>query len=250
MNYEIYYQTDIGKVRQHNEDAVAVFKGEHLALMVVADGMGGHAAGEIASGIAINHISEKFTQDLAFASSDEARIWLKNVLESINADILAYAKGNDFKKGMGTTLVVAIIAQDFVAFAHVGDSRAYLLAYDELRQVTKDHTFVRRLVEQGQLSERGAKIHPQKNIIINALGTQPDLDFDFVVLERACVDAIMLCSDGLTGVVEDEVIADMMSAEVPVSQKVENLIAMANESGGKDNISVCILEFVKGGARS
>jgi len=246
MSYKIFHQTDIGKVRQQNEDAVAVFQGEHLALMVVADGMGGHAAGDIASMMAVERIGENFTENLVFASSDEARIWLKNVLESINTDILAYAKDKDLKKGMGTTLVIAIVAPNFVAFAHVGDSRAYLLAYGELRQITKDHTFVRKLVEQGQLSERGARIHPQKNIIINALGAGPALNFDFVVLERACVDAIMLCTDGLTGVVEDEVILDIMNQKIVVNEKVAQLITTANEYGGKDNISVCICEFDEG----
>ena len=246
MSYKIFHQTDIGKVRQQNEDAVAVFQGKYLALMVVADGMGGHAAGDVASTIAVERVSKSFTENLAFASSDEARIWLRNVLESINTDILAYAKGKDLKKGMGTTLVIAIVTPDFIAFAHIGDSRAYLLAYGELRQITKDHTFVRKLVEQGQLSERGAKIHPQKNIIINALGAGPELNFDFVVLERVCVDAIMLCSDGLTGVVEDEVTLGIMNQKIAVDEKVEKLIATANEFGGKDNISVCICEFYEG----
>ena len=247
MSLKYSYKTDIGRVRPHNEDAVQIFKNEHLLVMVVADGMGGHTSGDVASKMATQFVEEQFNAELKFATKEEAGIWFGNVLEKVNADILDYAHQVNARK-MGTTLVIAVIAPMFISFANIGDSRAYVLAYDKLRQVTKDHTFVRELVEKGQISERAAKLHPQKNIINRALGASEVLEFDFLTLEHYDVDAILLCTDGLTGLVEDQEILAVLKTDIDIDAKVEQLIEKANARGGRDNVSIALVEFKEGSA--
>ena len=245
MDFNYSYQTNVGLIRSHNEDAVQIFENQHVLLMVVADGMGGHSAGDIASKMAMDTFTKAFESTLSFTGQEEAGAWISEILERINQDILAYAKIHDVKK-MGTTLVAAIITKDFVTLANIGDSRGYIVAYNELRQVTKDHTFVRRLVEEGQISERAAKLHPQKNLIINALGTNPRLDFDLITIEQLDLQMILLCTDGLTGMVEDKEILKLLQKHESIQKKVSDLIKKANDSGGRDNISVAVVAFKEG----
>lgn len=247
MNFNYSYATDIGQTRSHNEDAVSVFENDHTIIAAVADGMGGHSAGDVASKMTMDHIKETFTPKLQFLDVESARIWLADVLDYVNNDILNYAKEHDMKS-MGTTLVLTIVTKEFIAVANIGDSRAYILAHNELRQVTKDHTFVRELLEKGKISARAAKLHPNKNVINNALGASASLHFDFSIIERYDLDAILLTSDGLTGFVEDKEILDVLNLEMSVDEKVKKLIREANEGGGRDNISVALIESVKGGA--
>ena len=242
MNLKYSYKTDVGRVRSHNEDAVQILENQHLVVMVVADGMGGHASGDVASKMAIQLTDEHFNAELIFVNEEEASIWFSDVLKKINSEILDYA--HEFNAGkMGTTMVIAAIAKEFIAFANIGDSRAYVLAYDKLRQVTKDHTFVRELVEKGQISERAAKLHPQKNIINKALGANKVLDFDLLTLQNYDVDAILLCTDGLTGLVEDQEILAVLKTDIDTDAKVEQLIEKANARGGRDNVSIALVEF-------
>lgn len=243
LNYS--YQSDVGLVRSHNEDAVQIFENENLLLMVVADGMGGHSAGEVASSIAMETFAKHFEPTLSFDNQEAAGAWISSILDRINNDILAYAKVHHMNK-VGTTLVAVAITQDFIVIANIGDSRAYVVAYNELRQVTKDHTFVRRLVEEGQISERAAKIHPQKNLIINALGANAKLNFDLLTIEQVEFQKILLCTDGLTGMVEDKEILRIIQKNESARKKVINLIKKAKDNGGKDNISVALVEFKEG----
>lgn len=245
MDVSYSYQTNVGLVRSHNEDAVQIFENENLLLMVVADGMGGHSAGDVASKMAMDTFAEHFGPGLSFDDKEEAGAWISYILDRINHDILAYAKKHHMKK-MGTTLVAAAITKDFIAIANIGDSRAYIVAYHVLRQVTKDHTFVRRLVEEGQISERAAKLHPQKNLIINALGAHATLDFDLSTIEHVELQTVLLCTDGLTGMVEDKEILKLIQSCESTQQKVINLIEKANDNGGRDNISVALVEFKEG----
>ena len=247
MAFSYSYQTDVGLVRSHNEDAVQIFENESLLLMVVADGMGGHSAGDVAAEMAIDIFAKHFDSALSFDTKEAAGNWISSILDRINHDILAYAKVHRMKK-MGTTLVAAAITKDFIVIANIGDSRAYLVAYHELRQVTKDHTFVRRLVEEGQISERAAKIHPQKNLIINALGANETLDFDLSTIEQVDLQKILLCTDGLTGMVEDKEIFEHLQKDKGVEQKVSDLIESAKDNGGRDNVSVALVEFKEGSA--
>ncbi|HAX71896.1 MAG TPA: Stp1/IreP family PP2C-type Ser/Thr phosphatase [Firmicutes bacterium] len=246
METRLSFQTDIGKKRAHNEDAVKIYENDFCKLMVVADGMGGHEAGDIASAMVINVLDAEFSNTTDFETAEHARVWIKAVLNKINTDILSYIEDNKITHGMGTTVIISIITKKFVCFGHVGDSRAYYYSNNRLRQVTKDHTFVRRLVEEGKLSEAQAKRHPHRNIIMNALGVNQELKFDFIVLERYNVDGILLCTDGLTTSVEDEQIITLLSQPTMTEYKVNQLINLANEYGGTDNISVALFECLEG----
>jgi len=245
MGLKYSFKTDIGRVRPHNEDAVKIFSNSNFTLMVVADGMGGHALGDVASKMAIDHIEGQLGTDLLFNSKEEVSIWLNTTLEKINNDILTYAISHN-AKNMGTTLVLSIITGSFAVFANIGDSRAYLLAYDNLRQITKDHTFVRELVAKGQISERAAKLHPRKNALNKALGVSKRLEFDIITLENYEIDAILLCTDGLTGLIEDQEILAVLKTSIDIDEKVSCLIEKANVRGGRDNISIALVEFEKG----
>ena len=167
-------------------------------------------------------------------------------MHQVNQDILTYIEDHHISHGMGTTAIVTVMTKSFIAFAHIGDSRAYLLSHHQLRQITKDHTFVRKLVEEGKLSEQEAKNHPHRNIIMNALGVNKELKFDYLVLEHYQLDAILLCTDGLTSMVDDQEILAILSKQTSTEEKVNLLIEVANRNGGKDNISVALCERLEG----
>lgn len=243
LKNQVYAKTDIGKIRLHNEDAVNIYRIKNCTVMVVADGMGGHEAGDIASQMVIESIERNLTTCESFQDAEMVRRWIKDVLYQINQDILNYIEMQEITHGMGTTVVIAMITGPFIAFAHIGDSRAYILAHKQLRQVTKDHTFVRDLVDKGQLSERAARFHPHRNIIMNALGVSRDLKFDYLILENYDLDAILLCSDGLTSMLDDSEILQVLIQKGYTEEKVDLLIEIANQNGGHDNISVALCEF-------
>lgn len=243
---QVCYKTDVGKIRPHNEDAVKGYKNRYCSVMVVADGMGGHSAGEVASDMVISHIEKHFNEELKFEGPEELRRWLKQRLNQINQQILTYIADHQLSHGMGTTAIVAVMTNSFIALAHIGDSRAYLLSHQRLRQITKDHTFVRKLVDEGKLSEQEAKNHPHRNIIMNALGVNKDVKFDYLVLEHYDLDAILLCTDGLTSMVDDEEILGILRQNKSTEEKVNLMIEMANLNGGKDNISIALCERLEG----
>lgn len=243
LKNQVYAKTDTGKIRLHNEDAVNIYQIKNCTVMVVADGMGGHEAGDIASQMVIESIERNLTTCESFQDAEMVRRWIKDVLYEINQDILNYIEEQEITHGMGTTVVIALVTGPFIAFAHIGDSRAYILAHKQLRQVTKDHTFVRDLVDKGQLSERAARFHPHRNIIMNALGVSKDLKFDYLILENYDLDAILLCSDGLTSMLDDNEILQVLIQKGYTEEKVDLLIEIANQNGGHDNISVALCEF-------
>jgi len=239
------YKTDVGKVRSHNEDAVQIFQNNQLTIMVVADGMGGHAAGDVASKMAITAVAEQFAHDLTFSTKESVGEWIEKLFTEVNAEIYAFGRKIN-EKQIGTTLVVTVVSTDFITFASVGDSRAYMLAYDKLRQVTTDHTYVRGLIEAGQISERAAKLHPKKNSLEKALGAKEKVEYDFLTLENYDVDAVLLCTDGLTNLVEDQEVLAVLKTEITTAEKVEQLIEKANNRGGRDNVSIALVEFAEG----
>ncbi|MDO4925664.1 MAG: Stp1/IreP family PP2C-type Ser/Thr phosphatase [Turicibacter sp.] len=243
---QMCYKTDVGKIRPHNEDAVKIYKNPNCSIIVIADGMGGHEAGEVASAMVLKTIEQHFNEDLIFDDSEVLRKWLKQILHQVNENILTYIEDHHISHGMGTTAIVAVMTKSFIAFAHIGDSRAYLLSHRQLRQITKDHTFVRKLVEEGKLSEQEAKNHPHRNIIMNALGVNKSLKFDYLVLEHYQLDAILLCTDGLTSMVDDQEILAILSEKISTEEKVNLLIEVANRNGGNDNISVALCESLEG----
>ena len=237
---ETFYQTDTGIVRDHNEDSVIILSSEAGTLMAVADGMGGHRAGEVASSIVIKNISERFKNSFFKLTKLEAVEWLKEVVNESNSLIFKYAEENPESKGMGTTLVLALVTDEYILFGNIGDSSGFVMKDGTIHKVTKDHTLVNLLLEAGELTEEEAENHPKKNILMNALGINDPIDIDVFDCNMD-IDEILLCSDGLTTHLSNESIEKVLNSEGTLEEKVIKLIKKANNRGGSDNISVAYL---------
>lgn len=236
------YLTDPGKVRDHNEDSVIVVKNSSQEyLLAVADGMGGHRGGEIASSIAISHIGKRFSEISSIGNKEDAINWIRDVVSEANVLIYKYTSENPESTGMGTTLVLAVLTKDFLLFGNIGDSSGYVYRNEKLYKITNDHTLVNLLVKSGELTEEEAKDHPRKNVLMKALGATTTVEMDIFDVETD-VDGIMLCSDGLTNMLDDEQIAKVLSEKSPIDARLQKLIIKSNNRGGTDNISVTFLE--------
>ena len=241
-----YYLTDPGMVRDHNEDSVIIVKndeGSHL--MAIADGMGGHSAGEVASSIAINYLGEHFKESFRKMSKVDAVNWIRDVVDEINTLIFQYEKSHPESKGMGTTLVLAILTKEYLLFGNVGDSSGFVMKDNNLHKVTYDHTLVNLLVSAGELTKEEASVHPKKNVLMKALGASTEVDVDIFDCDMD-ISEILLSSDGLTGMLDREGIEKVLLSDGTVEEKVERLIMKANNRGGTDNISVAYLVCEEG----
>ena len=238
------YQTDPGKVRSHNEDSVTIVKNQNNEyLVVVADGMGGHKAGEVASSLAVNELAKRFSELSSIGSKEEAVVWLKEIIDEINVKILMYAEEHVDANGLGTTCVCSLITDQFLLFGNVGDSSGYVLKKGKLYKVTKDHTLVNILLENGEISASAAKVHPQKNVLMKALGAAEEIEMDIFDVERD-VDGVFLCSDGLTNMMSVEQIEKVLNDnELELEEQVSKLIMKANMRGGTDNITIACVRF-------
>ena len=236
------YMTDSGRVRSHNEDSVTILKNESDEyLLVVADGMGGHRKGEVASSIAVSHLGKRFNEIPSVGSKLDAVNWLNDNINEINKEVLEYGEDNIDSKGLGTTIVVALLTKDYLIFGNIGDSSGYVLKHNKLHKVTHDHTLVNLLVDAGNLTEDEAKFHPKKNVLMKAIGAAEKVDLDIFDVDMES-EAIMLCSDGLTNMLTDEQIEKVLTdPELEVEEKVEKLIRKCNARGGNDNISIAYL---------
>ena len=231
---QLGYGTDTGKKRRRNEDAYVV----EPPLFAIADGMGGAQAGELASSLAAGAVRE----DEAAAGSGERRV--AELIQEANRRVYERSSRDAAASGMGTTMTVAFVGDANVAFGHVGDSRAYLIRDGKLEQLTEDHSLVAELVRSGKLSPEEAETHPQRSVITRALGTDPDVDVDTFSIETAPGDLFMLCSDGLTSMVEDDVILQTIEKNRENLQTAAKaLIRAANKGGGEDNITVVFFEI-------
>ncbi len=245
-----FYLTDTGKVRSHNEDSVTILKnasGEYL--MVVADGMGGHRKGEVASSMVIAALGARFNKISSIGSKLDAVNWLNDSVSEINKSILEYASVNPDSTGMGTTVVVALLTHDYLIFGNIGDSSGFVLKNGTLHKVTKDHTLVNLLVQAGNLTEEEAKFHPKKNVLMKALGAAEKCELDiFDVIEfNTTVDGILLCSDGLTNMLTNEQIEKVLNdSELEIEEKISKLIRKCNARGGTDNISIAYMMINEG----
>ena len=239
-----YYQTDPGKVRSHNEDSVTIVENRNgEMLVVVADGMGGHKAGEVASSLAVNELSRRFSELSSIGTKEEAVIWLKEIIDEINLKILRYAEEHIDASGLGTTCVCSIVTNEFLLFGNIGDSSGFVYKKGKLYKVTKDHTLVNILLENGELTESAAKIHPQKNVLMKALGAAEIIEMDIFDVERD-VDGIFLCSDGLTNMLTPEQIEKILNdKELELEEQVGKMIMKANMRGGTDNITIACIRF-------
>ena len=243
---QTFYFTDPGKVREHNEDSVTILNNENKEfILAIADGMGGHKAGEIASSIAIDHIKESFYSLETIGKKEEAIEWLREVVKEINKKIFEYAKEHPESKGLGTTLVIAIRTEDYILYGNIGDSAGYVIKNDKMHKVTKDHTYVGMLLNTGKLSEESAKNHPGKNLLTRALGANDPIEIDIFDVDTS-VKGLFLCSDGLTNMLSDEQIEKILNSNLPIEEAVVKLIRKANSRGGTDNISIAYLKKESG----
>jgi serine/threonine protein phosphatase PrpC len=231
---QLGHGTDTGKKRRRNEDDYVV----EPPLFAIADGMGGAQAGELASSLAAGAVRE----DEGVAGSGERHV--AELIQEANRRVYQRSSQDAAVSGMGTTMTVALVEDGTVAFGHVGDSRAYLIRDGKLKQLTEDHSLVAELVRSGKLSPEEADTHPQRSVITRALGTDPDVDVDTFSVETKPDDLFMLCSDGLTSMVEDEVILQTVEKNRnDLQSAAKALIRAANKGGGEDNITVVFFEI-------
>jgi len=228
-------RTDTGHQRASNEDSHL----ERAPIFVVADGMGGAQAGEVASRIAISHFAEGLPGEEAEGS--ERR--LARAVQEANAEIHALSEADPRRAGMGTTLTAAYVGRGQVSFAHVGDSRAYRLRDGRLERITEDHSLVEELLRQGRLTEEEAEEHPQRSIITRALGPEPEVEVDTFTVAADDGDIYLICSDGLTSMVSDGALADILREAPDISTAAGRLVAAALEAGGRDNVTVVLFRI-------
>ena len=232
--------SDIGKNREMNQDYVYTSEnavGNLPNLFIVADGMGGHKAGEFASKFTVETIVESVRTN---EQKEPVRI-IEEAIQTANRELIQKARQDETMAGMGTTVVVVTVIGDKAFVANVGDSRMYVIG-KEITQVTRDHSLVDEMVRMGELAKDAAKDHPDKNIITRAIGAAQDVDVDFFEVELYPQDYILMCSDGLTNMVEDEDIRRIVQSQRDVAERVEKLVETANDHGGQDNITVVVIE--------
>ena len=248
VNISVVIKTDLGNVRTNNEDAASFFRmaEENLLrekgyLLIVADGMGGHLAGEVASKMAVEIISEEYFKPANESNKEKT---LTRAFGTANKKIFDLASANDQYRGMGTTCTALVVIAKTVYFAHAGDSRAYLYKDKRITRITEDHTYVQELVNNGDITSEQAETHPQRNILTNAMGTKPSLRVDtgkcHVTFDEN--DRLMLCSDGLYDYLTDDEIAAVMD-QGSLQDAADHFINEAKKRGGKDNITVVLAEL-------
>ncbi|MBQ2500389.1 MAG: Stp1/IreP family PP2C-type Ser/Thr phosphatase, partial [Clostridia bacterium] len=228
-------KTDVGKVRPNNQDSYAAGEFQNgVTWVVVCDGMGGYRGGNIASSAAVKTISERITGSYREnMTSSSIKNLLVTSITNANFEIFDMAAANEELKGMGTTVVAALITKKAIYIAHAGDSRAYLAADGKLRQITKDHSVVQELVDSGEITREQAMDHPQKNLITRALGVEEIVKVDFTVEDIKGDETLLICTDGLTNEVTEDEILRVLS-EKPFEEVADTLVDMANENGGND----------------
>lgn len=231
-------KTDVGLTRTANQDAFSVnIFNEDFALFVVCDGMGGTAAGNVASEMAVERVVKSFNDNYSPKLSEKQIVGLlKSSVESANAAIYEKASANEELKGMGTTIVCAVVYKNTCLVAHAGDSRLYRFRQGVLSQITTDHSVVQTMVDSGHITEEEAKIHPNKNIITRALGVHSAVEVDITDFSLESNDIVLLCSDGLTNCLESDEIANILHS-ADFEKVTDIMIEKANGNGGYDNIT-------------
>lgn len=234
--------TDVGRVRESNQDYVYTSEspvGNLPNLFIVADGMGGHNAGDFASKYTVEQIVEYIEKAPMTSPVD----LIRGAVTKANARLMAQAKNDANMAGMGTTAVIATIIDGCMYVANIGDSRLYLLRDSNLEQITRDHSLVQEMVRMGEMDASEAKHHPDKNIITRAVGAFEDLEIDFFEQHVEPGDLVLMCTDGLSNMVDDTDIRQIIQTGRDVVEKVQRLVEAANRGGGKDNITVAIMEL-------
>lgn len=232
--------TDVGRVRTENQDTCYTNEqpiGNLPNLFVVADGMGGHAGGKQASETALQTIVEYIEQ----SKETDIRLLFEQAVRRANSAVYQEAIVKSLQ-GMGTTIVLATLDKDVLSVANVGDSRLYVVSPGAIKQVTKDHSLVEEMIRMGELERSQARLHPEKNVITRAVGAAEDCKADFFQVRLDEEESILMCSDGLSNMLDDEQIRNIMNSQRDVIEKTQKLVEAANNSGGKDNITVVVVE--------
>jgi protein phosphatase len=235
-----YSMTDTGIQREMNQDyyfASDAPVGNLPNLYIVADGMGGHKAGDYAS----RYTTQRIVASVSRSPGEEPVTILKEAIATANRLLMKEAAEDEAKRGMGTTLVAATIIGARLYIANIGDSRLYVVG-DGIRQVTRDHSLVAEMVRIGEVNDSEARVHPDKNIITRAIGACDDVEADFFEVELHEGEQVLICTDGLTNMVEDEEIREIMVSEATPEERVEKLVQTANRNGGRDNITVMTIQ--------
>ncbi|TCN25665.1 Stp1/IreP family PP2C-type Ser/Thr phosphatase [Mesobacillus foraminis] len=238
------FMTDKGKVRLHNEDNGGIFtnqSGQRLA--IVADGMGGHRAGDVASEMTIQSLKPEWEKADKIHTAEEAEKWLETAIDHVNKRLFQHSQENMDCEGMGTTVVAAICTDLFATIANIGDSRGYILNESGFQQMTEDHSLVNELVRSGQISREDAEHHPRKNVLLRAVGTEENVEMDVKTIMFEHGDCLLLCSDGLSNKVNQEEIESILKQDVSLEEKASKLVSLANHNGGEDNITLAIVEY-------
>jgi protein phosphatase len=248
MTYEFFARTDRGRVRSNNEDAVAFDRDAQIA--VLADGMGGYNAGEVASSMATTFIRTEMARWLAQAGTNvqvaDVRKALEICVENANHAVLGASLSNPLYAGMGTTLVSGVFRGNRLILGHIGDSRCYRLRDGVLQQITRDHSWLQEQVDAGLLTPQQAAASGSRNLVTRALGVEPHVQMEVNEFQVAPHDLFLMCSDGLTDMVSDADLAEMLRATLSLEEKATLLIDTANTQGGRDNISVLLAQTAAG----
>lgn len=244
FNLTIAQQTDVGRTRESNEDSMLSFVPEDSqllankgALFVVSDGLGGHTSGEVASAMAAQVIRDSYYQD----ADEDTAASLQRAIKQANRAIVERAAQNEAWSGMGTTVVAAVLRDDTLYAANVGDSRVYIVRGDTIRQITEDHSWVAQQIRAGQMTPEEARAHPKRNVIYRCLGEDKDVEVDLFTEQVQDGDLLVLCTDGLSGQISDDELLAMVQQYQP-QESVQRLIARANENGGPDNITAIVVQ--------
>ncbi|MEY8462618.1 Stp1/IreP family PP2C-type Ser/Thr phosphatase [Streptococcus merionis] len=241
---QISLLTNVGQKRSNNQDYVNVYANKQgVQLIILADGMGGHRAGNIASELAATELGSLWVQT-AIADLNSVREWYVEHLEAVNHTIRAKGEQEEFH-GMGTTLEAVVIIDNQMIYAHIGDSRINLIRGEELEVLTSDHSLVNALLKAGQITPEEAAAHPQKNIITQSIGQKDPVEPDIAIKTLEMGDYIVINSDGLTNMISNQDIYDIMVSDVSLDDKAETLIRFANNAGGLDNITVALVYIDK-----
>jgi PPM family protein phosphatase len=244
MNFKFHTQTDPGRTRENNEDSVAFDEPTRLA--VLADGMGGYNAGEIASGMATAFIKSEMARWLSevgqHAQGKEIRRALEICVDNANLSIFSAANSNSHYSGMGTTLVVGVFQGTTLLLGHIGDSRCYRLRGRQFVQITKDHSLLQEQIDSGLLTLEQAATAPNKNLVTRALGVEDAVMLELNEYQVQPGDLYLMCSDGLTDMVDDAEISNILEGSSSMEQKADRLVSVANEHGGRDNITVLLVQ--------
>lgn len=230
-----------GKKRKRNED----FYHAEFPIFVVADGLGGHRAGEVASQLAVKNFVDRVRKSYAEIknTNELVRLMERSIVEA-GRIVLEESKTSSELQGMGTTISAAVIFSDYLVTAHVGDSRIHLYRKGELKKLTKDHTYVQYLLDKGEISQEEAESHPLKNALLQALGGEEKLNIDTGIFALKPGDKVLLCTDGLYTMVSDDFIKEVLQSNHPVTEKTRQMLETALKAGGKDNITLIIIEAV------